>query len=51
LRRRLYGILYRLQQTDSLSGTYIVVAKPNIKQSTRKELPSILAALIQKTNL
>jgi len=37
LRRRLYGVLYRYNKTHSLQGTFILVAKPALKEVSKKE--------------
>ena len=48
LRRQLYGILYRTHQEQTLSGTYILIAKPPIKNTPRKQISEIVRHLVTK---
>lgn len=50
LRRQLYSALYRQSKTNSLSGTYILVAKPAAKSLTKKEIPAEVSKILQLTH-
>ena len=48
LRRRLYGVLYRYQKERSLSGTYILIAKPKLKEAPTQSLTREVEDLLGK---
>lgn len=48
LRRRLYGVLYRMHAVQSFDGTYILVAKPAIKEVKNIDFSKTVESLLQK---
>lgn len=50
LRRRLYGVLYRFHATTQSAGTYILIAKPKIKELSRLEIMQEARTLLQKVS-
>jgi len=48
LRRRMYAVLYRYQKEHKLSGTFIVVAKPALKDITKDSFSQEIESLLQK---
>ncbi|MFT7507147.1 MAG: ribonuclease P protein component [Acidimicrobiales bacterium] len=50
LRRRMYGVLYRYHKEYSLKGTFILIAKPSLKEVEKalftKEVESLLEQAI-----
>lgn len=46
LRRQLYGVLYRYQQTHGMKGTYIVIAKPPLAAAQKTTRVATLAELL-----
>ncbi len=48
LRRRLYGVLYRYQKEHPLNGTFIIIAKPALKQISKDLFTQEVERLLQK---
>lgn len=48
LRRRLYGVLYRMHTQQNFSGTYILIAKPGIKEVTKANFSKAVESIIEK---
>lgn len=48
LRRQLYGVMYRLSQKETLSGTFILVAKPGLKEIPSRQFVAEVGALFGK---
>jgi len=52
LRRRLYGVLYRYQATHTLTGTFILIGKPALKDVVKseftKKVEEVLRQVAQK---
>tara|TARA_B100000745_G_scaffold294021_1_gene236518 strand:- start:1371 stop:1694 length:324 start_codon:yes stop_codon:yes gene_type:complete len=49
LRRRLYAVLYRQQKEVERAGTYILIAKPAIKEVSKQQFTNEVAGVLQKT--
>jgi ribonuclease P protein component len=53
LRRRMYGVLYRYQKTYPLNGTFILIAKPSLKEVSKSEftqkVEESITAAVQKS--
>ena len=49
LRRQLYGALYRLSKRSTLTGTFILIAKPGAKTLSKKAIPALVEQLVTKT--
>jgi len=48
LRRRLYGALYRYHKQNTLSGTYILVAKPSLREASKENFSATVEAALQQ---
>ncbi len=48
LRRRLYGVLYRHQKQQGYAGTYILVAKPAIKDISKNTFTQTVTEVLNK---
>lgn len=48
LRRRLYGVLYRYQKEQPLSGTFIFIAKPKLKEVEKEGFTQEVESLLQQ---
>jgi len=48
LRRRLYGLLYTVLRPTAPERTYILIAKPQIAQLSRKEVQTAVRELLQQ---
>ena len=49
LRRQLYAVLYTFHKSNQTEKTYIFIAKPAIKNMTRKAFVTELQEMLQKT--
>ena len=48
LRRRLYGVLYRYHATHALTGTFILIAKPALKEVLKKNFTQTVEELLHQ---
>jgi len=48
LRRRLYGVLYRYQKAQGCTGNYILIAKPPLKEVSKKDFTVEVLGVLEK---
>jgi len=50
LRRKMYGVLYRYHKEHSLKGTFILIAKPAIKNVVKNEFSQKIEDSLQRVS-
>ena len=48
LRRRMYGVLYRYHKVQQLQGTFILIAKPALKEVNKDDFTQEIETLLKK---
>ncbi len=46
LRRQVYGVLYRTKVRESLSGVYIIIAKPTAGTLSQRQIPAEVESVL-----
>ncbi len=49
VRRQLYAVLYQFSRNKTIPKTYILIAKPSIKDATRNDFATALVEGLEKT--